>query len=152
MRPTTLWAGPAGWPYYGGTMARLPTSRLGRSAKLGGLVAGQGARWLGTRAANAVRSDERAEEARGEWALAAADDLVAQLGQMKGAAMKIGQVLSTVDWDLVPEGARDAVKDPLAPLRGRLRPADPKGVRPVVEPAPGGPLGAHFPDFSAEPV
>jgi len=133
-------------------MARLPTSRLGRSAKLGGLVAGQGARWLGTRAANAVRSDERAEEARGEWALAAADDLVAQLGQMKGAAMKIGQVLSTVDWDLVPEGERDAFKERLAALRDAVPPADPKAVRRVVEQDLGGRLSDHFADFSAEPV
>jgi predicted unusual protein kinase regulating ubiquinone biosynthesis (AarF/ABC1/UbiB family) len=133
-------------------MARLPTSRIGRSAKLGGLVAGQGARWLGTRAANAVRSQERAEEARGEWALAAADELVTQLGQMKGAAMKIGQVLSTVDWDLVPEGERDAFKERLAALRDAVPPADAKAVRRVVEQDLGGRLSDHFAAFSAEPV
>ena len=33
-----------------------PSSRLSRSARLGGLVAGQSARWAGTRAANVVRS------------------------------------------------------------------------------------------------
>ena len=119
-------------------MPRIPTSRLGRSAKLGGLVAGQGARWLGNRAANTVRSDERADEARGEWALRAADELVEQLGQMKGAAMKIGQVLSTVDWDVVPEGEREAFKERLAALRDDVTPVDPKAIRKVVEQDLGG--------------
>ena len=45
---------------------RPPTSRLSRSARLGGLVAGQSARWVGTRAANVVRSPERADAATGE--------------------------------------------------------------------------------------
>ena len=49
-----------------------PTSRLSRSARLGGLVAGQSARWAGTRAANVVRSPERADEATGERAAALA--------------------------------------------------------------------------------
>jgi len=133
-------------------MARLPTSRIGRTAKLGGLVAGQGARWLGTQAANTVRSDERADAARGEWALAAADELVTQLGQMKGAAMKIGQVLSTVDWDLVPEGERDAFKERLGALRDAVPPADPAAIRRVVEQDLGGRLSDHFADFSAEAV
>src|SRR5918912_4045413 len=134
------------------TMPRIPTSRLGRTAKLGGLVAGQGARWLGNRAADVVRSEERAEEARGEWALRAADELVEQLGQMKGAAMKIGQVLSTVDWDLVPAGERERFKERLAALRDAAVPADPRAVRRVVEQDLGGRLSDHFADFSQEAV
>ena len=40
-----------------------PTSRIARSRRFGGLVAGQGLRWAGTRAANALRSDVRADAA-----------------------------------------------------------------------------------------
>ncbi|HSD77539.1 MAG TPA: AarF/ABC1/UbiB kinase family protein [Solirubrobacteraceae bacterium] len=133
-------------------MPRIPTSRLGRTAKLGGLVAGQGARWLGTRAADVVRSDERADRARGEWALRAADELVEQLGQMKGAAMKIGQVLSTVDWDVIPEGEREGFKERLGALRDAVPPADPAAIRRVVEQDLGGPLSEHFADFSEQAV
>jgi predicted unusual protein kinase regulating ubiquinone biosynthesis (AarF/ABC1/UbiB family) len=133
-------------------MPRIPTSRLGRTARLGGLVAGQGARWLGNRAADVVRSDERADQARGEWALRAADELVEQLGQMKGAAMKIGQVLSTVDWDLVPEGERERFKERLGALRDAAVPADPRAVRRVVEQDLGAPIGRHFAEFSQTPV
>ena len=133
-------------------MPRIPTSRVGRTARLGGLVAGQGARWLGTRAANAVRSEERADAARAEWALQTADELVRRLGQMKGAAMKIGQVLSTVDFDLVPEGEREEFKERLAALRDSVPAADFRQVRRVVEQDLGGPLSEHFADFSEEAV
>src|ERR671916_328547 len=85
-----------------------PPSRLSRPARLGGLVAGQSARWVGTRAANVVRSPDRADEAAGERAAALARELVEQLGQMRGAAMKVGQVLSTIDFT--------ALRDDVPPL------------------------------------
>ncbi len=69
-------------------MPKLPTSRIGRTARFGSMVAGA-----------AFKRDDP---------VAAADQIVKQLGQMKGAAMKIGQVLSTIDFDLVPEGEREA--------------------------------------------
>jgi predicted unusual protein kinase regulating ubiquinone biosynthesis (AarF/ABC1/UbiB family) len=134
------------------SMPRIPTSRIGRTAKFGGLVAGQGARWVGTRAANAVRTPERAERARGEWAIQVADELVTQLGQMKGAAMKVGQVLSTVDFDLVPEGERERFKERLAALRDDVPAADFEQVRRVVEADLGGPLEERFAGFSEQPV
>ena len=99
-----------------------PTSRLARSARLGGLVAGQSARWVGTRAANAVRSPERAEAATGERAAALANELVRQLGQMRGAAMKVGQVLSTIDFTALPEEERENFKRTLAALRDDVPP------------------------------
>ena len=58
-----------------------PTSPIARTRRFGGLVAGQGLRWAGTRAANALRSDEAADAATGERAAATARELVKQLGQ-----------------------------------------------------------------------
>src|SRR5919108_207917 len=55
--------------------AAPPTSRLARTGRVGGLVAGQGLRWAGTRAAHLVRSPERAEAATGEPAAALAPGL-----------------------------------------------------------------------------
>jgi predicted unusual protein kinase regulating ubiquinone biosynthesis (AarF/ABC1/UbiB family) len=133
-------------------MPRIPTSRLGRTARLGGLVAGQGARWVGTRAANTVRTGEQRDAAWDAWSLQAADELVTRLGQMKGAAMKLGQVLSTVDFELVPEGERDAFKDKLAALRDSVPAADFDQVRAVVEEDLGGRLEDHFASFSEEAV
>ncbi len=133
-------------------MARIPSSRIGRTARVGGLVAGQGARWLGQRAAGAVRAPERAEAARGEWAMGVADDLVTQLGQMKGAAMKVGQVLSTIDFDLVPGAERERFKERLAALRDSVPPADIEQVRAVVEQELGAPPEQRFAEFAARPV
>src|SRR4051794_36277860 len=86
---------------------KLPTGRVARTARIGGLVAGQGLRWAGMRTANRVRSPERADEARNDRTAAAVQQLVAQLGQMRGAAMKIGQMLSMVDFDGLPDDQRD---------------------------------------------
>ena len=99
-----------------------PTSRIARTRRFGGLVAGQGLRWAGTRAANTLRSDEAADAATGERAAATARELVKQLGQMRGAAMKIGQVLSTVDFTAIPESEREEFKATLA-RAARRRPA-----------------------------
>ncbi|WP_037501744.1 ABC1 kinase family protein [Solirubrobacter soli] len=99
-----------------------PTSRIARTRRFGGLVAGQGLRWAGTRAANTLRSDEKADAATGERAAATARELVKQLGQMRGAAMKIGQVLSTVDFTAIPESEREEFKQTLAALRDDVPP------------------------------
>src|SRR3954471_4527830 len=99
-----------------------PTGRVARTARLGGLVAGQSVRWAGTRAANIVRSPERADAATGERTTALAAELVEQLGQLRGAAMKVGQVLSTVDFTALPEEERESFKQTLAALRDDVPP------------------------------
>src|SRR5690242_20805947 len=40
----------------------IPTSRIGRSARLGSAIGAQATRYAGTAAANVVRSDEKAQE------------------------------------------------------------------------------------------
>jgi predicted unusual protein kinase regulating ubiquinone biosynthesis (AarF/ABC1/UbiB family) len=134
------------------TMPRIPTSRLARTARFGGLVAGQSARWAGTQVANRLRTDEEAEAADARRALALADELVARLGEMKGAAMKLGQVLSTVDFDVVPEGERDAFKERLAALRDQAPQVPFEKMRKVLAEELGGELDEHFAQFSPTPV
>jgi predicted unusual protein kinase regulating ubiquinone biosynthesis (AarF/ABC1/UbiB family) len=133
-------------------MPKIPTSRLARTARFGGLVAGQGARWAGTQIANRTRTEEQAEAADARRALALADELVTQLGQMKGAAMKLGQVLSTVDFDMVPEGEREAFKDRLAALRDDAPQVPFHRMRKVLLEDLGGSLDEHFAAFSSDPV
>ncbi|HEU4976045.1 MAG TPA: AarF/ABC1/UbiB kinase family protein [Baekduia sp.] len=133
-------------------MPKIPTSRLARTARFGGLVAGQSARWAGTQIANRARSDEQAEAAEARRALALADELVTQLGQMKGAAMKLGQVLSTVDFDMVPEGEREAFKERLSALRDAAPQVPFERMRKVLLHDLGGTLDEHFRAFSPEPV
>jgi len=132
--------------------AKVPTSRIARTAKFGGLVAGQSARWAGTRAANRLRSDEKADEASAARAMALADELVTQLGQMKGAAMKLGQVLSTVDFDLVPEDERENFKAKLASLRDDAPKVPFKDMRKLLEQDLGDSLDNVFATFDVEPI
>src|SRR5918992_2750609 len=127
-----------------------PTSRLSRSARLGGLVAGQSARWVGTRAANVVRSPERADEATGDRAAALARELVVQLGQMRGAAMKVGQVLSTVDFTAVPESEREEFKRTLAALRDDVPPLPFPKMERLIRSELGGAVGDFFSDFERD--
>lgn len=131
---------------------RIPTSRIGRTAKFGGLVAGQGARWVGTNTANRFRTDDKADEKSAERAMGTANELVAQLGQMKGAAMKIGQVLSTIDFELVPEGERDAFKAKLAELRDDAPKVEFSKMRKVLEADLGGKVADHFATFDETPI
>jgi hypothetical protein len=59
---------------------KLPTGRIARTARVGGLVTGQGLRWAGMRTANRVRSPERAAAAQSERTAALVGQLVDQLG------------------------------------------------------------------------
>src|ERR1700733_2565133 len=96
---------------------KMPTSRVGRTAKIGGLAAGQAIRQAGTRAANVARTKERGDAALERRQIEAAEQIVAALGTMKGAAMKLGQVMSFLDVGLVPEEYRDEFQRKLAALR-----------------------------------
>src|SRR4051794_16896978 len=127
-----------------------PTSRIARTSRFGGLVGGQAIRWAGTRAANALRSEEAAEAATGERAAATARELVKQLGQMRGAAMKLGQVLSTVDFTAIPESEREEFKATLAALRDDVPPLPFKAIEKLLKDELDQPLTEAFKDFEPE--
>src|SRR4051794_11906642 len=82
--------------------SRIPTSRLRRTAKLGGLVGGQAARSYATKATNLARSEEGRRQAAERRQMHAAEQILDVLGSMKGAAMKVGQVASFVDAGTLP--------------------------------------------------
>ncbi|MGK2938863.1 MAG: ABC1 kinase family protein [Solirubrobacteraceae bacterium] len=133
-------------------MAKIPTSRIGRTAKLGGMVAGQGLKWAGTRAANSARSDEKAQAANEKRALETAEELVARLGDMKGAAMKLGQVLSTIDFDVIPESEREQFKERLSSLRDDAPQVPFKDIEKVLKKDLGGKVSDHFAEFDEEAI
>src|SRR5690349_14152282 len=84
--------------------------------------------------------------------MALADQIVRQLGQMKGAAMKIGQVLSTVDFDMVPEEEREAFKARLAALRDQAPVVPFPQMEKLLRAELGAPLGRTFAEFDETPV
>src|SRR5881409_1695133 len=126
---------------------KLPKGRLARTARVGGLVTGQGLRWAGMRTANRVRSPERAAEAQKDRTAALVEQLVDQLGQMRGAAMKVGQMISMVEFDGLPEDERDELQRRLAALRDDVPPVRFAELEKLMRQEFGGPLERVFSDF-----
>src|SRR3954447_25918708 len=130
----------------------IPAGRVARGAKIGRLAAGQTVRQLGTRAANVGRGEESKKVALEKRHIEAAEQIVAALGTMKGAAMKLGQVMSFLDVGLVPEEYREEFQRKL----GQLRDAAPKvrfvDMRKVIESELEAPLKEIFSEFDETPV
>jgi predicted unusual protein kinase regulating ubiquinone biosynthesis (AarF/ABC1/UbiB family) len=131
---------------------KIPKSRLRRSARVGRLAAGQTLRQVGTRAANLTRDEQAAQEALMRRQLETAEQIVAALGQMKGAAMKLGQVMSFLDVGLVPEPFREEFQAKLGALRDAAPKVSFKDMRKVLEEEYGERLAHVFDEFDPEPV
>ena len=126
---------------------RLPTGRIARTARVGGLVTGQGLRWAGMRTANRVRSPERAAAARDERTAALVGELVDQLSRMRGAAMKVGQLFSMIELDGLPEEQRAELESRLASLRDDVPPVPFARLEKLMRSELGAPLGRVFASF-----
>jgi predicted unusual protein kinase regulating ubiquinone biosynthesis (AarF/ABC1/UbiB family) len=126
---------------------KLPTGRLERTARVGGLVTGQGLRWAGMRTANRIRTPERAAAAQSERTAVLVQQLVDQLGQMRGAAMKVGQMISMVEFDGLPEEEQDELQRRLAALRDDVPPVSFADLEKLMRKEFGGPLRRVFCDF-----
>ncbi len=79
-------------------------------------------------------------------AIAMAERLVDQLGEMKGLVMKLGQMASYLDGAMPP-----AAQKVLSKLQARSEPMAFPAVRAVVEEELGGPIGELFEGFEEEP-
>jgi predicted unusual protein kinase regulating ubiquinone biosynthesis (AarF/ABC1/UbiB family) len=135
-------------------MARdsIPTSRVARTAKIGGLAAGQAIRQAGTRAANVARDEEGKKAALERRHIEAAEQIVTALGTMKGAAMKVGQVMSFLDVGLVPEEYREEFQHKLAALRDAAPTVTFKDMKKVIEEELDDPFKEVFEEFHEEPI
>ncbi len=101
----------------------LITSALRRFAKLGGLVGRVGVSVLTDKALNLARSAAGREDHQRENLVRNASRIVETLGELKGAAMKVGQMLSLQDGLLPPE-----VAEVLRSLQKETRPVPPEVI------------------------
>jgi predicted unusual protein kinase regulating ubiquinone biosynthesis (AarF/ABC1/UbiB family) len=131
---------------------KLPTGRVGRLARVGTAAAGQAVKRAGTRTANLTRSDEQAAAAMDQRQLEAAEQIVTVLGGMKGAAMKLGQVLSFVDLGIVPPEHRERFQAKLATLRDSAPTVGFEEMHKVIEEDLEAPVSELFSDFDPEPI
>lgn len=132
---------------------KQPTaSRFARFAKISSLTAGVAARHLGQKVAGAFRDDAEKEKAEKESQKKSATQITKTLGELKGAAMKVGQMIAT-DPELLPK----EMVDELQSLQHSAPPMPFDVVKGVVEAALGTPgkpraLDDVFADFSVEPI
>ena len=130
----------------------IPTSRFRRSGQMARLGAGTAARSLGTKAVNLTRDEEARRDAASRRQLETAQQIVAALGTMKGAAMKLGQVMSFLDVGLVPEEHREAFQAKLAELRDAAPNASFQDMKRVLEGEYGEKLEDVFETFDPVPI
>jgi predicted unusual protein kinase regulating ubiquinone biosynthesis (AarF/ABC1/UbiB family) len=131
---------------------KIPTSRVRRTATVASLAAGEAVKQFGTRAANVTRSEEASEEAMGRRQLETAKQIVAALGTMKGAAMKLGQVMSFLDVGVVPEQHREEFQRELAKLRDAAPTVSFKQMRKVIEDDLEEKISEIFASFDEQPI
>jgi predicted unusual protein kinase regulating ubiquinone biosynthesis (AarF/ABC1/UbiB family) len=129
---------------------KIPQGRVRRSAKLGTALGGQAARYAGTRAAGIARSDEVAEQKLEARHLETALKMASILGEMKGAAMKIGQLASFIDTEFLPPEYAEIYQQELAKLRTSAPPMPFEEVSTVIEEEYHEPLSEHFDEFEPE--
>jgi predicted unusual protein kinase regulating ubiquinone biosynthesis (AarF/ABC1/UbiB family) len=132
--------------------SKIPTGRLRRAAKVGRLAGGQAARGYATKAANVARSHEGRRAAAERRQIEAAEQVFEVLGQMKGAAMKVGQVASFVDTGAFPPEFQERVQAKLAELRDAAPRVSFDQMRNVVEKDLGEPIEDAFEQFEEEAV
>jgi predicted unusual protein kinase regulating ubiquinone biosynthesis (AarF/ABC1/UbiB family) len=127
--------------------ARIPQTRLGRLARIG-LAAGELA--IGTAAEGLRRYVRREGTSIGDALLSApnARRLASRLARLRGAAMKIGQLISLQGEDLLPPEFAEA----LAVLRAQASPMPPEQLRRVLGREYGKGWESKFSRFDDEPV
>jgi predicted unusual protein kinase regulating ubiquinone biosynthesis (AarF/ABC1/UbiB family) len=104
-----------------GSKAVSSRKLLGRNLRLAGLAARGGGRYGLHRARRTFASAERKEELDTQFQMKTAEDVTRELGQMKGAMMKIGQMASYLD-----TGLPDHVRQTMASLQSDAPPMSPE--------------------------
>ena len=126
---------------------RVQGSRALRLVHMGRLSARLSTSWLGARIRRVLASPERRRHLDAARRRQAAEAVAETMGHMKGAFMKLGQMLSFVS-DEVPEEFRAA----LAALQASAPPMDFALLRAVAEQELGRPLERAFARFDERPL
>lgn len=126
-----------------------PPGRLSRFARLTGLTAGVAARHLTQKVVSALSPDDEAAAAAREKKATqkSAEQVRKTLGELKGAAMKVGQMLATDPELLPPEVVAE-----LSQLQHSAPPMSFSAVREVIEGSLEQRLEDLFDEFAEEPI
>ncbi|MDG1479984.1 MAG: AarF/ABC1/UbiB kinase family protein [Myxococcota bacterium] len=130
-------------------MAKPPRSKMSRLARLGGLTSRVSGSYLGQRIRGAFQDEEGRAASLRKTHLENAERVVATMGNLKGAAMKVGQSLAQVveGMDLPPEMASI-----LSQLNDKAEPIPFALIQAAVEAELEGSLSENFLAFDEEPL
>ncbi len=115
------------------------------------MVAAEAAKVAGSTAAAAVRSDADADRVM-QTHIDAAENVAKILGTMKGAAMKVGQLVSFLELDLVPEEYRPVYQQAMATLRDAAPPLEWKAIEKTLKKELDGPIEGVFAEIDHTPA
>jgi predicted unusual protein kinase regulating ubiquinone biosynthesis (AarF/ABC1/UbiB family) len=131
---------------------KIPTGRVRRTARIGRVAASAAVKQTSTKVANVGRSEEASTKALEKRHIETAEQIVTALGTMKGAAMKLGQVMSFLDVGLVPEEYREEFQRKLGELRDAAPNVRFDDMKKVIEQELEEPVSEVFADFDTEPI
>ncbi len=132
-----------------GALARAMASKMSRLGRLGALTTRVTSSYLGQAVAGAFQSEAAREAAVARLHLDNAERIVSQLGQLKGAAMKVGQQIAQLaDGYGLPDEARAV----LGRLHDSVEPVPFAEVRARVEAELGAGLETRFRSFDPAPL
>ena len=130
----------------------IPVERLRRGARVGRLLGVEAARAYGTKAINVARPADARKAADERRRLEAAEHTAQVLGQMKGAAMKVGQMASLIDMGRLPEDELESVQSTLGSLHASAEPVPFKRMKRVIESELGASISELFREFEPTPA
>jgi predicted unusual protein kinase regulating ubiquinone biosynthesis (AarF/ABC1/UbiB family) len=125
----------------------ITRKRLRRQARIWRLTARNAGRWVRTRLRGMRADDARRAELADQFVLRTAEDVAAELGQMKGAVMKLGQMVS-----FIAEGLPADAQQALASLQQDVPPMVPELAASMVREELGDEPDKLFLDWDPVPV
>ena len=128
----------------------IPTGWAQRGAKLAGQTGKSAFRFLGTRA-RVFASPQRSQEFLDGFHQKTAQQLVQMLGEMKGAAMKVGQLASFYEFS-APGEYLATYKDALTMLQNSAPPMDPEASKAVIKEEFGKGVDELFAEFADDAI
>lgn len=128
----------------------ISKSRIGRASRVGRALGGQSIKLAGTGAANVVRGREGSQAALEKRHAESAEQMVKTLGSLKGVAIKVAQMASIIDVDLLPEEYREIYQRELGSLRQNAPSMSWKRVRTVLDDQWDRPLSKIFAEIDHE--
>jgi predicted unusual protein kinase regulating ubiquinone biosynthesis (AarF/ABC1/UbiB family) len=121
--------------------------RLRRQARVWRLTARRGAHFAAVKVRGARADEQRRAELEEQFAVRTAEDVARELGNMKGAIMKLGQMVSFIADGLPPEA-----QEALASLQQDVPPMAPSLAERVIREELGEPPERLYLDWDPEPV